>query len=110
MIRFTNSVVAVANLIRSEKPHSKSEAAMKKRRQSDADSSVEFTRSNSRTFNRDNYWYFSSREGDMGPYDTEAEAIEEMEAYVGLIDLREENEAPVTPDLPEDEEFVLGRD
>jgi hypothetical protein len=83
---------------------------MDKRRQSDIDQSVEFTRSQSRTFNRDNFWYFSSREGDMGPYDTEAEAIEEMDAYVGLIDLREENEGPVTPDLPEDEEMSLTRD
>ena len=49
---------------------------MEKRRQSDVDESQNFKRSESRTFNRDNYWYFSSREGDMGPYDTEAEAIE----------------------------------
>lgn len=83
---------------------------MNMKRQSDIDHSVDYDRSESRTFNRDNYWYFSSREGDMGPYDTEAEAIEEMEAYVALIDLREENESPVTPDLPEDEDFVLSLD
>jgi hypothetical protein len=83
---------------------------MDKRRQSDRDQNQEFERSQSRTFNRDNYWYFSSREGDMGPYDTEAEAIEDMEAYVGLIDLREENESPVTQDLSEDEELVLCQD
>ena len=83
---------------------------MDKRRQSDIDQDLEFKRSQSRTFNRDNYWYFSSREGDMGPYDTEAEALEEMEAYVGLIDLSEEDEGPVTPDLPEDEGLVLRQD
>lgn len=82
---------------------------MRKRRQSDTDNSVDYTRSESRTFNRDNYWYFCSREGDMGPYDTEAEAIEEMEAYVALIDLKEENEGPVTPDVPEDEDFMVSR-
>lgn len=83
---------------------------MDKRRQSDIDQNLEFKRSQSRTFNRDNYWYFSSREGDMGPYDTQAEALEEMEAYVGLIDLSDEDESPVTPDLPEDEEMVLRQD
>ena len=67
------------------------------RRQSDTED-VSFERSKSRTFERDGKWYFSSREGDFGPFATEAEAIEDLEGYVALIDLREENERPVTPD------------
>ena len=82
---------------------------MDKPRQSDLDQTRTYSRSTSRTFMRNKVWFFSSREGDMGPYDTEAEAVEEMEAYVALIDLKEENESPVTPDLPEDQALVVDR-
>ena len=70
-----------------------------KKRQSDLDQSTEYQRSRHRVFSRGSDWFFSSREGDMGPFDTEAEAIEQLEAYVMLIDLKEENERPVTPDI-----------
>ena len=35
----------------------------------------------------------------MGPFATRHEAQEQLDAYVMLIDLKEENERPVTPDL-----------
>ncbi|HEY5646055.1 MAG TPA: DUF6316 family protein [Pseudomonadales bacterium] len=71
-------------------------------RQSDMNQSREWERSEERVFQRQNGWFFSSREGDMGPYDSETEAAAQLDAYVMLIDLKEENERPVTPDLPED--------
>lgn len=79
---------------------------MSKKRQSDLDQNQDFSRSTSRTFCRDGSWFFSSREGDMGPYDSEAEAVQEMDSYVALVDLKEENESPVTPDIFEDEEIA----
>ena len=78
---------------------------MKEKRQSDADRSLDFPRANTRTFTRDGKWFFSSREGDMGPYDTQSEALEQATGYVMLVDLKEENELPVTPDM-EDEEVT----
>ncbi len=71
---------------------------MSKRQSDEAQLDIEFARSKSRVFCRNDAWYFSSREGDFGPFDTELDAQEELEAYVHLIDLRPENETPVTPD------------
>ena len=73
-----------------------------KKRQSDVDP-VACERSSTRVFNRDGDWFFTSREGDMGPYDSQAEAEEQLDAYVGLVDLRDEDETPVTPDIAEDQ-------
>ena len=75
-------------------------------RQSDDQDPGSFPRSASRLIERSGQWYFSSREGDMGPFESEAEAVEQLEAYVMLIDLKEENEGPVTPDFEEDEELA----
>ncbi|MEM8767643.1 MAG: DUF6316 family protein [Pseudomonadota bacterium] len=72
------------------------------KRQSDIDP-VECERTGTRVFSRDGDWFFTSREGDMGPYDTQAEAEEQLDAYVGLVDLRDEDESPVTPDIEEDQ-------
>lgn len=71
-----------------------------KKRQSDSDPILKFQRSEQRVFSRDGDWFYSSREGDMGPYTSDAEAAEQLEGYVMLIDLKEENERPVTADLP----------
>lgn len=71
-----------------------------KKRQSDPDPVPKFQRSEQRVFSRGGDWFYSSREGDMGPYASEAEAEEQLEGYVMLIDLKEENEGPVTADLP----------
>ena len=70
-----------------------------KKRQSDPDQSTEYQRAQHRVFSRGSDWFFSSREGVMGPFETEGEATEQLEAYVMLIDLKEENERPVTPDI-----------
>lgn len=70
-----------------------------KKRQSDLDQAREYERSERRVFSRGSQWFFESREGDMGPFETEGEAREQLDAYVMLIDLKEENERPVTPDL-----------
>lgn len=69
------------------------------KRQSDVAPLASYPRTEQRVFCRDGEWFFSSREGDMGPFATEAEADEQMQAYVMLIDLKEENESPVTPDI-----------
>lgn len=74
-----------------------------KKRQSDTSHDREWERTDERVFRRDDGWFFSSREGDMGPFENEGEAMEQLDAYVMLIDLKEENERPVTPDVPEDE-------
>lgn len=58
----------------------------------------DYNRTDIRTFEKDGQWYFSSREGDFGPFDSEAAAQENLDSYVGLIDLRPEMEGPVTPD------------
>lgn len=72
------------------------------KRQSDREPVGEFVRSDCRVFQRGSDWFYSSREGDMGPYASEAEAVDELEGYVMLIDLKEENESPVASDLLED--------
>ena len=69
-----------------------------RKRQSDLDQTREYDRTE-RVFARGSEWFFGSREGDMGPFETEGEAREQLDAYVMLIDLKEENERPVTPDI-----------
>ena len=69
------------------------------KRQSDPDQDLAYERTQPRVFNREGDWYFSSREGEMGPFETQGEATEQLDAYVMLIDLKEENEQPVTPDI-----------
>ena len=69
------------------------------RRQSDDDGlDLGFQRTDSRIFSREGKWFFASREGDTGPFNTVAEAEEQLEDYVTLIDLEVDNEYPVTPD------------
>ena len=69
------------------------------KRQSDQDQSRTDQRTENRIFSRGGDWFFSSREGVMGPFASEGEATEQLDAYVMLIDLKEENERPVTPDI-----------
>jgi len=70
-----------------------------KKRQSDLDQSREYERTQPRVFSHGGDWYFSSREGEIGPFETQGQATEQLDAYVMLIDLKDENERPVTPDL-----------
>lgn len=67
------------------------------KRQSDL-TAADYQRTPVRTFQRDGKWFFSSREGDFGPFDNEADAQYNLDSYVELIDLRPELEGPVTPD------------
>lgn len=76
--------------------------SMQTKRQSDSGPASAYPRTEKRVFCRGEQWFFSSREGDMGPFETHAEAEEQADAYVMLIDLKEENERPVTPDIAED--------
>ena len=50
-------------------------------------------RSSSRTYERDGYWFYSSREGECGPFENEAAAAEDLQAYIELIDLRMEDKS-----------------
>ena len=69
------------------------------RRQADRDQdAIEYRRATTRTLCRGDKWFFTSREGDHGPFESEAQAQEELEAYVTLIDLIPENEGPVKLD------------
>jgi len=74
-----------------------------RKRQSDVTHDRQWNRTDERVFRGSDGWFFASREGDMGPFETQGEAMEQLEAFVMLIDLKEENELPVTPDVPEDE-------
>ena len=77
----------------------KPEAASMTRRQADNDQQeIEFRRSETRKIRRGDEWFFLSREGEHGPFSSEAGADEALEAYVSLIDLRPENEGSVTLD------------
>lgn len=67
------------------------------KRQSDTQA-MEFDRSPTRIYERDGQWFYATREGEFGPFDSEATANEDVASYVGLIDLRPEMEGPVTPD------------
>ena len=42
------------------------------KRQSDAAGVGDFERMPTRTFERDGKWYYASREGEFGPFDSEA--------------------------------------
>ena len=53
------------------------------KRKTDKDNVAHF-RAGSRIFRLNNEWYFSSREGEHGPYQSEDEAARELEAYVKL--------------------------
>lgn len=55
------------------------------KRETDADKDVTHFRASSRIFRLNNdQWYFSSREGDHGPFDSETAAQRELETYIKL--------------------------
>jgi hypothetical protein len=69
------------------------------KRQADNDQEeIAYQRTATRTVCRDDKWYFFSREGEHGPFASEAHAEDALDAYVQLIDLRPEDEGPVVPD------------
>lgn len=71
---------------------------MTRRQADDAQDQMQHRRAETRKIRRGDEWYFSSREGEHGPYGSEAELDEELDAYVGLIDLRPEDEGSVRLD------------
>ena len=52
------------------------------KRKTDGDEEVVHFRASSRIFRLNDGWYFSSREGDQGPFQSEAQAQKEVDAYV----------------------------
>lgn len=71
---------------------------MTRRKADKARDEHDHVRTVSRTICRGDKWFFSSREGEHGPFASESQADEALEAYVQLIDLRSENEEPVKSD------------
>lgn len=53
------------------------------KRKTDTDNVAHF-RAGSRIFRLNNEWYFSSREGEHGPFQSEEDAARELQAYVKL--------------------------
>ncbi len=65
------------------------------KRETDADKEVTHFRASSRTFRlNNNAWYFSSREGDHGPFDSEKAAQRELEIYIKLMATPEASDIP----------------
>lgn len=62
------------------------------KRRTDTDDVAHF-RAGSRIFRLNDEWYFSSREGEHGPWKTEQEAARELETYVKLAGLPQEEQA-----------------
>lgn len=57
---------------------------MTKRKTDGRDENVAHFRADSRIFRLNGDWYFSSREGEHGPWQSEREALRELETYVML--------------------------
>ena len=56
------------------------------KRETDADKDATHFRASSRIFRlNNNEWYFSSREGDHGPFDSDQVAQRELETYIKLM-------------------------
>ena len=67
------------------------------RRKNDQDTKKTHFRAQSRVFALANdAWYFSSREGNYGPFPTEAEAKKKLEVYIKLMDVPEQQEEELT--------------
>jgi hypothetical protein len=66
---------------------------MKKRDTDDDPRNVTHFRAGSRIFHSNNEWYFSSREGEHGPWRSEQEAARELETYIELTGLNQESKA-----------------
>jgi len=60
------------------------------KRSTDAGGSAAVFRASSRIFRLNDAWYFSSREGEVGPFKSESTAKKELETYIKLL---------VSPDL-----------
>ncbi len=51
-----------------------------------AGQAIEATKRNDRLFERDNYWYFKTREGmDIGPFDVKADAEQGVASFIEFL-------------------------
>ncbi|MEM6708315.1 MAG: DUF6316 family protein [Pseudomonadota bacterium] len=68
------------------------------------DSSKRYFRASGRTFQMNGAWYFTSREGDVGPFATQKQADIEIRRYVtdqqALCDFQRKREARIDPLAP----------
>ena len=55
------------------------------KRATDSGGSAAVFRASSRIFRLNNAWYFSSREGEQGPFESESAAKKELETYIKLL-------------------------
>lgn len=55
------------------------------RRKND-DPKIAYFRVTKRVFFLNNEWYFTSREGEFGPFESESEADRELEMYLSLVE------------------------
>ncbi|MDH3642970.1 MAG: DUF6316 family protein [Gammaproteobacteria bacterium] len=62
-----------------------------KKRKTDKDDVAHF-RAGSRIFRLNNEWYFSSREGEHGPFESEEDAARELQAFVKLAGVADGSE------------------
>ena len=59
-------------------------------RQSDDKSNKRFFRADNRFFRVDTDWFYSTREGDEGPFKSEHEARQHLQRYIDLQNVRTE--------------------
>lgn len=71
---------------------SDSEITAMDKRKTDPDNVAHF-RASSRIFRLNGEWYFSSREGEHGPFQSEQDAARELETYVKLNSIEKEDDA-----------------
>ena len=78
---------------------------VKSKRETDADKDVTRFRASSRIFRlNNNEWYFSSREGDHGPYDSESTAQRELETYIKFMATPQASDMPAPKEPKEPKE------
>ena len=75
-------------------------------RQDDPNNGKRYFRSGSRVFRMNDQWWASTREGELGPFDSEKQAQLELNAYISKMQainvLKAERERNGTDDKPQD--------
>jgi hypothetical protein len=72
--------------------HNKNGRTSKRKTDSDPENVTHF-RAGSRIFRLNGDWYFSSREGEHGPFESERDAAMELDTYVNLAGIPTEESA-----------------
>ena len=73
-------------------------------RKKDTDETVRCSRRrDSRTHQHVGQWYFRTREGDRGPFDTREAAVLELMSYVDTMEFVEEHESRLPSDIEWDD-------